>query len=318
MKHFGIVGAGIISASHKKALLNNPECKIAAICDINLEKAEQLAEGTEARVYSDYKEMCWKEKLDAVILNLPHFLHKEVSIYFLENKVAVLVEKPMANTVEECDAMIEAVERNHTPLAVGHVQKYLGCYRKLKELMKAGELGELCSFTETRNIDYFTNRPKWFLSKKQAGGGIIMNYGAHSLDKLFYTIGSEVEKLFAVGSNLLTDDDVEASAQMMLRFANGVSAVCTYHGCHTPNQYDGCFYFTEAAAQIRYGSQLWIAKGKNAFEYVEPDDAKDMFEFQLEEFLKYLDGEESEVVTPEYGRRVISVLEEAYRQIEQK
>ncbi len=317
MKRFGIVGAGIIGAAHKKALLNNSACSIEAICDINIEKAEKLAEGTEARVYSDYKEMCEQEELDAVILNLPHFLHKEVSVYFLENKVAVLVEKPMANTVEECDAMIEAAERNHTPLAVGHVQKYFSCYRKLKEMMEAGEFGKLCSFTETRNVDYFTKRPKWFLNKKQAGGGIVMNYGAHTLDKLLYTTGCRVEDVYAAGNNMMTEDDVEASAQLLLKLSGKITAACTYHGCHSKGQYESYFYFTEGSAWIKDGSELWISKGQAPYERIELDYSVKHMEFQLAEFLKYVDGVESEVVTPEYGKEIIRVLENAFSQIEQ-
>ena len=85
---------------HKAALLGNSSCELAAVCDITAEQAGQLAEGTNARVYTDYREMQEAEQLDAVILNLPHYLHKEVSVFFLEHHIAVLVEKPMANTTE--------------------------------------------------------------------------------------------------------------------------------------------------------------------------------------------------------------------------
>ena len=317
MKRFGIVGAGIIATSHKRALQGNSNCELVAVCDIVAEKAEQIAEGTNARMYTDYKEMQEAEQLDAVILNLPHFLHKEVSIYFLERRIAVLVEKPMANSVEECDAMIEASKQSKTPLAVGHVQRYFVCYRKLKELMAAGTLGKLCLMTETRNVNYFDpKRPRWFLNKKQAGGGIVMNYGAHTLDKMFYTTGLSVESVTAAGQNFLTDDDVEASAQIFLKLSGGVSAAFTYCGCHVPSQYETYFYFTEGVAYIRGGSELWISERGGALEKIELDYDKDYFVPQLEEFLKLMDGEESEAVTPEYGREVISVLERAFRQIE--
>lgn len=317
MKRFGIVGAGIIATSHKRALQGNSSCELIAVCDIVAEKAEQIAEGTNARVYTDYKVMQEAEQLDAVILNLPHFLHKEVSIYFLERRIAVLVEKPMANSVEECDAMIEASKKTKTPLAIGHVQRYYESYRKLKELIENETLGKLCLMTETRNVDYFNEkRPRWFLNKKQAGGGIVMNYGAHTLDKLFYTTGLKVESVTAAGQNLLTDDDVEATAQIFLKLSGGVSAAFTYCGCHVPSQYDTYFYFTDGVAHIRGGLELWISERGSEFQKADLDFEKDTFVPQLEEFLKLMDGEESEAVTPEYGREVISVLERAFRQIE--
>lgn len=312
MFRFGIVGAGIIGEEHKEALLLNPECQITAVCDIEIEKAAKLAEGTSARIYKDYKEMQQNEELDAVILNLPHFLHMEVTVYFLEHKIPVLCEKPMANTVAECDTMIETAKRTATPLAIGHVQRYFAGYREVKRIIESGELGKLCSFTELRNIDYFTNRPKWFLSKKQAGGGILMNYGAHALDKLFYTTGLKVEKVMSILSNKLTDDDVEASAQVILQLTGNVSASLTYCGCHVLSQYENYFFFTEGAARLSGGQGVWVSKNKGPYEKVELSCPATPISCQLAEFIKFLKGEENEMVTPEYAREVISVLEKAF------
>ena len=210
MIRIGLVGAGAIGIEHKYAIEKNSNCTVAAICDVVKEKAQELAEGTQARVYTDYKEMQKNEMLDGVILNLPHFLHKEVAVFFLEKHIPTLVEKPMANTVEECEAMIAAAEKNHTPLGVGHVQKYYRAHKYLREIIRKNKLGKLCAITETRNINYFSDRPKWFLNKEQAGGGILMNYGAHTLDKQFFLTGLSVASVMANGNNFLTDDTIEA------------------------------------------------------------------------------------------------------------
>ena len=162
MLKIGLVGAGAIGIHHQKAILKNPECKLAAVCDLDITKAEDLVKDTDARTYTDYKQMQENENLDAVILNLPHFLHKDVSIYFLKKGIAVLVEKPMANNVSECDAMIKVAKETGTPFGIGHVQKYYECYIKLREIIEKGELGRFCHMTETRNTDYSTNRPVWF------------------------------------------------------------------------------------------------------------------------------------------------------------
>ena len=181
MFKIGLVGTGIIADFHKKAIDKNSEVIITAVCDIDIRKAENAAEGTNASVYTDYKEMAEKESLDCVILNLPHFLHRDVTVYFLNKGISVLVEKPMANTVAECEEMIEAANKTSAKFGIGHVQKYFDCYRMVKDIVDKNTLGKLCSITETRNIHYFTDvRPKWFLNKKLAGGGI----GSHVLDGL--------------------------------------------------------------------------------------------------------------------------------------
>lgn len=316
MKRIGIVGAGIIGGSHKNAIMKNSDCCLAAVCDTIIEKAKSLTEGTDVPVFTDYKEMAENVKLDAVILNLPHFLHKEVTIYFLEKKIPVLVEKPMANTVEECDAMIAAAQKANSILAVGHVQRYFDAYRALREIIAEEKLGKLCLITETRNIYYFNEkRPKWFLNKAKAGGGIIMNYGAHSIDKILYTTGASIEKVSANSNNLLNDADVEATAQILLKLSNGASVSLSYSGCYAPTIEEVNYYFTEGVAKVNGGRELWISRKGGQFERAELDYTKVALEDQLAEFVKRLNGEESEVVTAEYGREVIRVIEEVYKQV---
>lgn len=314
MIRIGLVGAGAIGKSHKEAIVKNKDCELAAVCDLVVEKAEALTAGTNAHIYTDYKTMQEQETLDAVILNLPHFLHKEVTVYFLEHCVPTLVEKPMANTVAECDAMIEAAKRTNTPLAVGHVQRYYPCYRELRRLMKENRFGRLCSVTETRNIDYFTNRPKWFLNKEQAGGGILMNYGAHTLDKIMYMADIIPEKVTAQANNFLTNDTVEAAAQVLVQFSEGVTGAFSYCGCHVPNQYDTYLYFTNGTAWIQGGGILWIAEGKEPLKKV-VEGPVSLMDDQLREFVKMLREEPNEMATPEYGRTVIAALESAFSQI---
>lgn len=316
MKRIGIVGAGIIGESHKNAIMKNDNCCLVSVCDVVIEKAKKLVGEMDIPVYTDYKEMAKNEELDAVILNLPHFLHKEVTIYFLEKKIAVLVEKPMANSVEECDAMIAAAKKSNTFLAIGHVQRYFEAYRALRDIITNEKLGKLCLITESRNIFYFNEkRPRWFLNKKKAGGGITMNYGAHSIDKLLYVTGSAIEKVAANGNNMLNDADVEAASQILLKLSNGASVSLSYSGCYAPYMEEVLFYFTEGVAKVCGNRELWISEKGEAFERVELNYTKNEIEEQLVEFLKLIKGEKSEVVTPQYGREVIRVLEEAFKQI---
>lgn len=144
-----------------------------------------------------------------------------------------------------------------------------------------------------------------------------MNYGAHTLDKLFYTLGAEAEEVYATGNNFLTDDSIEASAQMSLKLKGGTGAAFTYCGCNVPSHYETYFYFTNGAAKIVGGEVLYISEGGKPYEKVELD-YEDVFdrvmELQMAEFIKLLNGEETEVVAPEYGRRIIAVLEKAVNQ----
>lgn len=305
MFRIGIVGAGRICAAHELAIRQHPETRLVAVADLDLEKARQIAQPHGAAVYTDYRQMAKETEMDAVILNLPHFLHCEATVFFLEAGVNVLVEKPMANTVEECDRMIDAAKRTGRKLAVGHVQKYYGALRETKKIIESGRLGKLCMITEVRNLDYVTGRPKWFLTKKLAGGGIIRNFGAHSIDRILYTTGLEVKQIHGVLTNPVTEDDADVNAQFLVELTGGVSASVTMCGCYVPWEYEISYYFTHGAIKLKDGQELRVYENG---EYVNYGGEEHLIRDQLAEFVKFLKGEENEMATPEYGRKIISIL----------
>ena len=124
MIRIGIVGAGGIAKSHAAAIADNPDCAIAFVADIDKDRAEKMAAEYNALAFTDYKDFdC--EGIDAVILNLPHYLHCEATVFFLEKGVHVLCEKPMANTTDECDRMIAAAKKSERSECT---RVYSGCF----------------------------------------------------------------------------------------------------------------------------------------------------------------------------------------------
>lgn len=308
MLKLGIVGAGSIGKSHAEAILNNADCKLAAVCDTVPERAAELAAPHGAACYTDYKEMCARETLDAVILNLPHFLHHDATVYCLEQGLHVLVEKPMAMTVAECDSMAAAAKKSGAKLAVGHVQRYFTAYDRVKELVENGKYGKLCMITEVRNVEYLTKeRPRWFLDKKLAGGGIVMNYGAHTLDKIMYVTGERVTEAYSLLDNPISDDSIEINAQILLKLTGGITANITYCGCPGPSAYETVFYFTNGVAKVKDGKDFCLYENG---EFVNYGGRKNLIADQLVEFVKYIRGEDSRMVLPDYGREIIRVLEQ--------
>lgn len=306
MFKIGIVGAGIIGKRHADAVFNNPDCELACVVDIDISKAEEIAAKYNAKGFTDYKNIPEDIKMDAVILNLPHYLHCEATIYFLNKGINVLVEKPMAMTTQECDEMIDAAKRNGVKLAVGHVQRYFSAYKEIKKIIESGKFGKLCMITEIRNINYLPNRPKWFLKKDLSGGGIVMNYGAHTLDKIFYTTGLSVKNVHSYVSNPISDDDIELNAQILLELEDGVTAAITYSGCNVPGEYSTSFYFTDGALKVEKGTELVLYENG---EYKNYGGSEDALVPQIDELVKFLKGEESEIVTAEYAKEVISIVE---------
>ena len=313
MTRIAIVGTGIIAGCHIDAISKLEDCTLVALCDLNEERVKALAEKNGVPYFLDYKKIPEECECDAVILNLPHGIHAEASIFFLEHGIHVLVEKPMANTVAECDAMIAASEKSGKKLAVAHVQRYFRPNRIVKELVDSGELGKLCMYSEQRSINYFLpNRPAWFTSKKMAGGGIVMNYGAHAFDKLFYITGKEPTAVYASTANLINDKDVEGHAQIFAKFEDGLSAVVTFSG-YSDVVYESIYYFTGGAVKVLGVDRAFIRREGDS-DWTEIDAKRDGREFALEvdDFCKYTRGEESTIPDGKYSRAIIKTIEEAY------
>lgn len=314
MIKIAIVGTGIIGLSHIKAIKNIEGCKLVALCDVNEAVVKPLAEENGVPYFLNYKDIPENVECDAVILNLPHGLHCESTVFFLENGMHVLVEKPMANTVEECDKMIAAAEKSGKKLAIAHIQRYFTANRKVKEILDSGELGRFCMAVEQRSINYFLDsRPRWFLSKKAAGGGIVMNYGAHALDKLKYITGAKVVEVDSLVANYKNEYDVEGHAQFFGKLDNGASISVTF-SAYSPVVYEDIYYFTGGAIRSLGSSTFEINRGTG---WEKLDIQSDGLEIarEIAEFVKFVRGEEADIPDAEYSRDVIRTIEEIYRNI---
>ena len=314
MLNIAIVGTGIIASTHIDAIKQSDRCRVCALCDINEEAVKPMAEELGVPYFLDYKEIPDAVKPDAVIINLPHFLHCESTIFFLEHGIHVLVEKPMANTVEECDRMIAAAKKNNKKLVVGQVQRYSPLFKNIKNIIASGELGKLCMFTEYRTLNYFSpSRPKWFTCKEKSGGGVAMNFGAHALDKLFCVRDRTDVSVVSSCSNMANDADVEGHVQFLVRYPDGVSGAVTLSG-YAPSGGEVTFYFTKGALKIANLIEFYRTNEKGAWELISnKKDTEEIFLNQITEFCKYVNDEPADVSTAEYGRSIISVIEKIYK-----
>lgn len=311
MIKIGIVGAGIIAKAHADAIQKNEECTVVAVADIVKERAQEIAESFGAMTFTDYHDMCRMCDMDVVIINLPHYLHCEAACFFLENKVNVFVEKPMAMNVEECDKMIETAKSNRVKIAVGHVQQYTDAHRNLKEIIKSEELGKLLRVTEVRNINYFNNRPAWFLNKELSGGGIVMNYGAHTLDKLYYLTDSTLEDVCSIYGNSMNQCSIEEGAQILGRLSCGTSISLSYTGSEGPYHYETMFYFEKGVAKV-IGSRILSLYRDGKWCDIE-DGGATMPDRAIEALVNFLKGREHDITTSEHGRAVIEGINKIYK-----
>jgi myo-inositol 2-dehydrogenase / D-chiro-inositol 1-dehydrogenase len=219
----GIVGAGWMAREHRRVLESLDGVSIAAVCDIDRERAEDLASGTGARVYLDWRDLLDRGDLAALIVCVPPLSHREPAVEALAGNLPVYLEKPIARTLEDAAVIVEAAERAGTVCAVGYQWHALDLLDDLRQLLQGEEIGLLVG----TSIGPTQSRP-WFLDRR-AGGGNLLERGSHHLD-LARAVGGDVTSVQARASRVRLarstgeDGDIDDAVTIMLELASGALA----------------------------------------------------------------------------------------------
>ncbi|MFC0215333.1 Gfo/Idh/MocA family protein [Paenibacillus chartarius] len=223
-----VIGCGSISKHrHIPEYAANNQVELVAFVDSVLERAEHYANTHGGKAYRDYETMLAEVKPDAVSVCLPNALHAPASIAAANAGAHVLVEKPMAASVEECEAMIEAAKRNNVYLMVGHNQRLMPPHVKAKEILQSGALGKVMTFRtsfghpgpEGWSVD---GRESWFFRKEEAIMGAMGDLGVHKSDLIRYLLEDEVADVAAfIGTLHKEGTDVDDNATCVLRMKSG-------------------------------------------------------------------------------------------------
>lgn len=191
----GLIGAGGIAAAHLGAMKRHPEhVRTAAICDINEENARSRAEQYGVTVtYTNLDEMLRDADIDAVDICTTHDQHASLTIKAASAGKHVLVEKPMATSMADCRAMVDAANRAGITLMVAQCERYNPSYAGLRRLINDGELGALRAvrFDAMQGSDGI-EPGHWLLDAEKAGGGIVISVGVHRIDLARFLAGDIV------------------------------------------------------------------------------------------------------------------------------
>jgi predicted dehydrogenase len=306
MQDVGIIGLGAVSSRHLSAVESVANAQLVAVSDINENALSRVGDKYNCRAYSDYRELLQDEEIGIVIICLPHFLHMEASVAALEAGKHVLVEKPMAINVEQCDRMIEASNKSQKLLSVGHMHHFFPKNVEVKHILDNKELGELVMLRDEGYRPFkVEGRAKWYLDKATQGGLWYQN-GIHLIDRACWWVGSRVVAVKAMIGSRFYDFSADDVATAMLHFENGVYATLI----HVWWKYGATFANTDfvcVEGMIKLGSQVLIGKD-GSYEPREVRDSYDAFNRQLEVFIATIETGSKLAVTPEYARELVRVL----------
>ena len=218
MLKVGIIGTGVIFDLNVLGYLDNDDIEITCLCNRTIEKAKQKIEkfklSKDIKVYSDYKEMLDTEDLDIVEILLPHHLHAEATIYAASKGIkGISVQKPMALSLEEASAMINACNESGSKLSIYENFMFAPHIMKAKELIDQDYIGDISSIRIKVAIgtkggwEVPESANKWREDPKQVGGNaemgspVLLDNGWHAFALGWWLFGEEIEKVFAWTDN---------------------------------------------------------------------------------------------------------------------
>lgn len=309
----GLIGAGAVAPFHARAASLLPDVSLSAVCDLNRSAAARVADGSGATVFTTYPELLDSGLVDAVIVNTPHALHREMVLDAANRGLHVLVEKPLATTVEDCDSMMAACAVAGVTLAVGHIQHFLPDKRAVAAVLATGELGAVRMVHDYRSTDYRPGtRSPWFFSPTMAGGGAMMNVGAHCLDRSVWLTGTPALTLSAT-TVARFDVAVETDALVSLHHAYTSSSVSVLSDvAHPVDEVSVICERGMLVADPRRGAYLRRDGRTTTLSEPTPDDIPKAFHRQLADFVATVAGQPP-AVSLAHSRHVVELVLAAYR-----
>lgn len=342
---FAILGPGKVAHTHAHALMRIPAARLVAVWGRNPERTAAFAARYAATAYTDLAACLADPAVQAVIICTPHPQHAEEAVAAAEAGRHVLVEKPMALTVADCDRMIAAAHRAGVTLGVVSQRRLYAPVQRVKGAIEAGKIGQPILGTVTvlgwRGPEYYAMDP-WRGTWQGEGGGILVNQAVHQLD-LFQWFMGPVAEVTGYWANLNHPYiEVEDTAVAAVRFVSGALGTITVSNSQNPGLYarihvhgsngatvgvqtDGgsMFYAGQAATVEPPINDVWTVPGEEALlagwqaedrAGGETQDPMTYYHYlQVADFVAALQEGRPPLVTGEEGRKVVALIEALYR-----
>lgn len=331
MQGIAIVGAGAIANVHADAFLQYPElCEIRAVSDLFTEKAQGLINEkglSLATAHKEYAEILGREDIHAVVICLPPQAHKEVAVAALNAGKHVLIEKPMASSLEECDQIMQAAKQSGKLVSVVAQNRYKTPHYKLKQMLESGKAGKplhtIVNSLWWRGGNYYDIwwRGKW----DTEGGGIVSSHAVHHLDLMQWLIGMP-KRVSAVITNLAhTNSELEDVGVAIFEYDGMLAQLTTSMVFHDEEQEiiiqtdKGRISAPWKAAAVKSMPNGFPEKNEPVLAGLEadyqalPDLEVEGHPAQILNFLEAISGKATLMIDGEQGRRTLELIMAIYK-----
>lgn len=265
-----VVGAGAFGRRHIATIRQEPLAELAAIAD------PAATDDFGVPRFADYREMLAKVRPEAVVVATPNALHLPVGLACVEHGIPMLVEKPIAETLEASRTLVQAAAQRGVPLLVGHHRRHNPLIQKARDIVQGGGIGRLTAV----NALWLLRKPDDYFDiawRRQAGGGPLLINFIHDIDDLRFICG-EIVEVRAMVSGAARGLPVEDTAAVALRFANGALGTAmvsdavpapwswelsSHENPAYPAQAENCYFFSGTAGSLALPRmELWRYSGE--------------------------------------------------------
>jgi UDP-N-acetyl-2-amino-2-deoxyglucuronate dehydrogenase len=266
---FAVVGCGSIGKRHIAVLDAEPFAEIAAICDVDESRClEQSVMYDNIPFFTSYEKMLSEIKADVINIVTPHAQHAPMTILALNNKFNVLVEKPMALSLADCNAMIKAAEKNGSKLWVVKQNRHNVPVKLAKNAIDKGMIGKIfmvkCDILWNRYQGYYDESP--WRGKKDQEGGALFTQASHFIDLLVWWCGdvSEVKAFMETQNHRIETED---SGNAIVKFTSGTLGSINWTTCVYNKNFEGSITIVGEYGTIKIGGQylnkieFWDVRG---------------------------------------------------------
>ncbi len=309
-----IAGAGLIGRAHVERVRRSGDCRLAAIAD-PLPEAAAYAGALGVVHYAELEAMLAAERLDGVIVATPNIAHAPNALACIARGLPVLIEKPLAESLANAERIVEAAERAHVPVLVGHHRRHNPILKQARDVVRNGGIGRIATVSASavflKPDPYFDTA--W---RREPGGGPVLINLIHAIDDLRFLLG-EIAEIRAIGSNALRGFPVEDTAAAVLRFESGALGTLVLSDAAAapwsweltsgenpsyPQQPEDCYLIAGTAGSLAVPSlRQWRYRGERSWiaplTAERPDRPKaDPLERQLAHFCQVIRGEATPII----------------------
>ncbi|MGF7218242.1 putative dehydrogenase [Spirosoma lacussanchae] len=339
-----IIGPGKVAHLHAKAVLQTPDTTLCAIYGRTPAKTRAFADHYGIPGYSDIYDMVDRENIDLCLVCTPHPAHRDPTVAALDAGAHVLVEKPLASSLADSDAMLEAARRNGKQLGVISQRRFYAPCQRIRQAIDAGQIGTpalgVVQMYGWRDEAYYRSDP-WRGTWAGEGGGVLVNQAPHQLDLLLWYMG-EVESVYGVWRNINHPYiEVDDTALAIVQFKNGGLGNIVVSNSQQPGLYgkvhihgqngasvgvqtDGGAMFIAGRSSIAEPpvNDTWTIPGQETqlAQFVTDDTAffnqvdatSYYFGLQIADFRDAINENRAPLVTGEDGRKVVALFQAIY------